>query len=113
MRRGIVGQSIGPDGALIDPRCQDHDLLRRQRRMIDGHALLVALAEDAGDELTVAALAGDEGFAGVAALEEHALGVETQAAAALGDAVTFVAGLLEDRLHVARELDLSVARERD
>ena len=78
------------------------------------HHFLGVRGKDALEERTVRAVAGDEGgFAGVTTLERRALAVESHAALLLFLAVTFVAALCEQGLHLALEIDLSLRARED
>src|SRR5262249_41554472 len=95
----------GGPGAVVDPALEEGDFLGGETPSLGRHGDGVVGAGDGVDQPAGAALAGDDGGPGVAALECALRGVEAQAGALLLGAVAGGAVLRQDRLDVARVID--------
>ena len=96
---------VRPDRTLVDPAGQGGDLGGGQAAS-GRHELVLVVAGEEVDQRAVLGPAGNDVRAVVvAALERLRLDVETQAGLLLRLAVTVVAVLLEDRAHLADEID--------
>ena len=101
--------------ALIDPRAEHADLVGRKALAfaVGRHQKIFVDAGDEANQLTLAALAGNERrFAVIAAGGQRLMAIDAKIALLLLLAVASDAVLLEDRLDIAREVDLPVGRRR-
>ena len=108
-RRGI-DLRVRRVGALVDPRSQDGDCLGLQTVARRWHDPLRVLPSDESDQSALGALAGDDGRAGLPALEDGGAAVQPQAPLLIGGAVAGIARARQDRLHVPLEIDLPLQR---
>ncbi len=120
--RGLLRGDVGPvlfDGlaggrpcggrplrSLVDPGADEGRLVGGQRFLVERHLVLVALPEDALDEVALRAVAGHEQGPGGAALQRQVADVQAEFAAALLLAVALEALLAEDGLDLRGEVDL-------
>lgn len=100
----------GVGGAFVDPAFEGGDFGGSETgdfRVGRGHHFFVVVADDAEDEFTVGALAGDDHGGAVFRAEGAFLGVEAELglAAFFVGAVAMVALVREDGLDVATEVD--------
>src|SRR5581483_10764490 len=100
---------------------QQGGLIRGEWIALRRHALAFVLAENTLEEPAVGALAGEDDWPGVAALERECFRVQPQAALLTIRAVTGETARFQDGPHVAREVDgsrrgaacLGATRQRD
>jgi len=98
--------AFGPHRALLDPRRQRRDLRRRQRFAFRRHPLVLVVRGHHLEQRTLLHLARDDvRRVVVTALQRGRLDVEPQTGLLLLRPVAFVAVLLKNRPHFAREID--------
>ena len=99
-----------PDCALINPRFQHANLIRGESVALGRHLIIRILGRDAFDEMALSALASDpKRFLRLTAARSIRFVVQSQAAFLFIRSVTFVAALDEDRLDVARKINLRLS----
>src|SRR4051794_6730586 len=91
---------IRPLRALIDPRAQQADLLRRESLAFRRHDRIGVEPRDEVHQFALRTLAGDEGSAIVTALHCRGPAIQSQAALLLFRAVTLHATIREQRLNI-------------
>src|SRR5258706_11243797 len=107
LRRRDLNLPLRP---LIDPCPQHAYLFRRQHLPLGGHADFFMRPGNVLPHRAVSAIARHDRSADRSALERYGFHVQAIIALLLLRAVTDVTVLLEDRLHVPREIDLSIRR---
>src|SRR5262249_28716391 len=98
-------RAFGPNRALIDPGTDPLDLRTRERSEAERHAGTRTLPEYPLHQPALRRPAGQERRSAGAAFQCRTAGVQTQARLMPVGTVALVAGSLQDRLNVARELD--------
>ena len=100
-----VGLGLGPGGARVDPLLDQCDLGGGEPVAIGRHLLLVVGARDPADQLTLAALAGDDHRPEVAPLQRPVFHIEPQAALLRIGAVAVAAAADEQRPDLPLKID--------
>ena len=96
---------VGPRGAFVDPSLQNGDLGGGERVAGRGHARGFVLLDELEEWAVFDVARDDGGPVTVAPLEGLGLDVQAEAAFVFLSAVAGVAMLLEDRSHIADEVD--------
>src|SRR5262249_25386353 len=95
---------LRPCGAFINPAFDQSDLLWRQRRPAEWHALFAAFAQNSMDDPRIFARTRRDDRAGDAALHRQRLHIEFQLSRRFGPTVALVTTRGKDGLNVAEEV---------
>ncbi len=95
---------------MIDPGAEQTDLFGGKPRPFLGHETVGIETHNEFDEVTLGAVAGDEGRAGFAAFEDGFAGIEAEIAFGAATPVAFDATGFEDGFDFFAKIDLVTGR---